>query len=68
MVQSLEVKDGQTEESVRRQFDNALGVSSWGTPGSVIKPQKDRPAGAPAWWDDDEEASASFLAAQGVNL
>jgi hypothetical protein len=68
MVQGLEVKDGQDADTVRRQFDNALGVSSWPTPGTVIRPQKARPAGAPIWWEDDEEASASFLSAQGVNL
>jgi hypothetical protein len=68
MVQNLEVKEGQDQETVRRQFDNALGVRSWATPGRTIRPQKERPAGAPVWWEDDEQASASFLAAQGVSL
>jgi hypothetical protein len=68
MVANLEVKEGQTQEGVRRKFDNALGVAGWTTPGAAVKPQKDRPTGAPDWWEDDEEASASFLSAQGVNL
>lgn len=68
MVQNLEVKEGQDAEAVRRQFDRSLFVEHWETPGAVVRPQKEREPGAPLWWEDDEEASSAFLAAQGVVL
>lgn len=68
MCQRLIVKEGQTEEQARRELDEALGVPTWETPGSRAVPRKPRPEGAPMWWTDDEDASQSFLKAQGVVL
>lgn len=66
MLQSLEVPEGKKPEEVYREFDNALGVSGWATPGKAISPVEDD--GAPLWWTGDEDASQSFLTAQGVFL
>lgn len=68
MASGLEYGEKETYEQARARFDNSLGIVRWQTPGAVVRPQKDRPAGAPDWWVDDEEASNSFLAAQGVVL
>lgn len=68
MVEGLEYGENEKYEQARARFDNSLGVSRWQTPGMPVRPQKERPAGAPDWWVDDEEASGSFLASQGVVL
>lgn len=68
MASGLEYEENETYEQARARFDNSLGVLRWQTPGTAVRPQKDRPVGAPDWWVDDEEASCSFLAAQGVIL
>jgi hypothetical protein len=52
-----------TPQQVRREFDNELQVRTWRVPGVVKAPVDDRPEGAPAWWESDEEASQSFLQA-----
>lgn len=57
-------------EVTRRRFDNELSVKRW----RVSPEQRDKYADAPVdeaapwWWEGDEEASDSFLAAQGVSL
>ena len=69
MLQRLDVKDGENAEDVRRKFDGDLGVGGWVIPGrEEAAAQRPRIEGAPAWWVDDEEASSSFLKAQGVIL
>lgn len=68
MVSGLEYGENEKPEQARMRFDNALGIVRWETPGMAIKAAPDRPAGAPDWWVDDEEASGTFLAAQGVIL
>lgn len=68
MLQRLRVKDGQTEEQARRQFDALLGTSGWPTPGRAPREVEPRDPAAPWWWQGDEEASGSFLAAMGVTL
>lgn len=57
-----------TPLEIRQEFDNELQVRIWRVPGGAKAPVDTRPEGAPAWWDSDEEASQSFLAAQGVVL
>jgi hypothetical protein len=52
--------------SKRRDLDNELGVVRWRIPGQPVVAQPDRDPAAPSWWDDDEEASQSFLDAMGV--
>jgi hypothetical protein len=49
-----------------RQLDIDLGVTGWPTGAAVAF--RPRPAGVPAWWTDDEDASQGFLAAMGVHL
>lgn len=60
--------DDRSEEQIRREFDNALGVKRWTVPGSPADPEPERTDGAPDWWTDDEEASQSFLREMGVAL
>ncbi|MDJ1137928.1 hypothetical protein [Streptomyces iconiensis] len=71
MLQRLIVREGQTEEAARREFDTALGVSAWRTPGHrVVVPVavEPRDPAAPDWWHGDDDASNSFLASMGVTL
>lgn len=69
MLERLNVGEDEKAEDVQRRFDEELGVSRWKTPGSGgTQEQKTRIPGAPIWWDDDEEASDSFLRAHGVIL
>lgn len=75
MLERLDYQQEGTPESmkltpaqVRQGFDNELLVRTWRVPGMVEAPVDTRPAGAPAWWDSDEEASDTFLAAMGVKL
>lgn len=56
-----EPPQGTTAEQMVRQFNNQLGVNVWRTPWTRTDPVDTRTPGAPAWWDDDEEASQSFL-------
>lgn len=70
MCERLDTGENEDPEAVRRKFDSDLGVKRWlRTPedrnryaDAVVDPS------APWWWEGDEEASASFLAAQGVSL
>lgn len=57
-------------EVTRRRFDNELGVKRWLRTDTETSRYADAVTepGAPWWWEGDEEASASFLAAQGVTL
>lgn len=75
MLEQLDYQQEGVPESMRRTpleirqgFDNDLMVRTWRVPGSVEAPVDTRPEGAPAWWESDEEASQSFLVAQGVVL
>jgi hypothetical protein len=53
------------EEAVN-ELHNGLGVQRWlVVRGGEITPSTRDPR-APLWWDDDEEASASFLKAMGI--
>lgn len=57
-------------EVTRARFDNEMGVKRWlrtDTETGRYAHVATDPA-APWWWEGDEEASASFLAAQGVTL
>jgi hypothetical protein len=56
------------DKDVRDALDEPYGVKSWPLPGSRPRPVKVRAPGVPEWWDSDEDASASFLTAMGVNL
>jgi len=68
MTQRINVREGQTAEAARRQFDGQLGVSSWAAPGRPMTEPEPRDAGAPWWWQGAEEASDSFLKSMGVIL
>lgn len=68
MLQHLDVPEGQTEASVRRAFDDDLGVALWGTPGVPLSINDDRDPDAPSWWTDEEDASQSFLSSMGVTF
>lgn len=65
----MDVKPEEDAEQIRKGFDNQLGVSGWQVPGR--EPVYDVPEvdpRAPLWWQGDEEASSSFLAAYGITL
>lgn len=70
MCERLDVKENEDPETVRRRFDNDMGVRRW----RVSPEHVDKYAGAPvdeaapSWWEGDEEASDSFLEAMGVRL
>lgn len=50
------------------EFHTALGVPRWlYVRGREITPSNRDPR-APLWWDDDEQASESFLRAMGVGI
>jgi hypothetical protein len=68
MTQRLTVREGQTAEAARRQFDGQLGVSTWATPGRTVSEPEPRDPGVPWWWESAEEASDSFLKSMGVAL
>jgi len=68
MTQRITVREGQTAEAARRQFDGRLGVSAWATPGTGLGEAEPRDPAAPWWWHSAEEASDSFLTAMGVVL
>lgn len=57
-------------ERARKQLDSELKIKRWRISESDTDPYADavQEEWAPWWWDGEEEASASFLAAQGVNL
>jgi hypothetical protein len=51
------------------QLDSALMVHAWRvTSGELPDNQPQRDPDAPYWWTSDEDASASFLRAQGLVL
>ena len=75
MLEQLDYQQEGTPESmrltplqVRQGFDNELMVRTWRAPGMEQAPVDTRPEGAPAWWESDEEASQSFMAAYGGGL
>lgn len=71
MCQRLEADDDQKIEDVVKRLDEELAVRFWGIPGGsrieeAVIPERE--PGAPDWWYGEEDASASFLKAQGVVL
>lgn len=65
MLQRL-AYDEKNPEQPRRLLDQTLQVSEWRTIGGPRKRKKDVPDNAPAWWQGDEDASQSFLAAMRI--
>jgi hypothetical protein len=69
LVDNLKVEEDEDPEKVRKKIDRELLVGRWGTPAVQPKPRDSSiPDNAPVWWDGEEEASSSFLAAMGVDL
>ncbi|MGW2213197.1 hypothetical protein [Streptomyces sp. NPDC001781] len=70
MCERLDGGEDEDPEVVRRRFDADLGTGQWlRVPGEVRRyADAEADPAAPWWWEGDEEASASFLAAQGVSL
>lgn len=64
MTQRLPYGDEEKGENPRRDFDQSLLVDGWDVPG----PAPTHVVNRPDWWQGDEEASQSFLAAMGVKL
>lgn len=61
--------DDRTDEQLRKEFDNSIGVRAWRMPGQVLKPEIEEALsepGAPSWWMGEEDASQSFLKSMGV--
>lgn len=69
MLQRLDFPEGTTPEEARARLDSELGVRGWGIPGAttVVEVPAVDPR-APLWWQGEEEASSSFLAAMGIHL
>jgi hypothetical protein len=72
MLQRLDYDPGKEgdHERARKQLDAKLKVKRWRVGSDQEDPMAEVEVdeGAPWWWDGDEEASQSFLAAQGVQL
>lgn len=69
MCSRLNVRSGQQPAAVRKQLDGMLAVRAWSVPGLDTNTDFAPPdESVPWWWDGDEEASESFLAAMGVRL
>jgi hypothetical protein len=68
MVSRLPPPDEKNRRDHRAELDSLLGVVGWAMPGRRQITTVQRPAGAPAWWFGDEEASQSFLRSRGVKL
>jgi hypothetical protein len=68
MTQRLKVEENEDPEQVRKGLDNELGVTAWTVPGRKPLELPDIDPRAPLWWQGDEEASSSFLAAYGITL
>jgi len=68
MTERLPVGENEKYEDVRRRFDEQLGVAGWTVPGQKVREPAAREPGAPLWWVDEEEASASFMKSMGVVL
>jgi hypothetical protein len=67
MRKSVNPEEGKTMDAAITDLDNQLGVSVWGLPGNIDHQVPEREEGAPDWWYGDEEASQSFLQAQGLS-
>lgn len=52
----------------RRAFDNSLSVVRWKAVRDAPDVEDTRDPLAPDWWTSDEDASQTFLDAQGVSL
>lgn len=63
-------KGDKDPEQARRELDQQLKVKRWRITPQDTDPYADVPVdeGAPWWWDGDEEASDTFLQAQGIDL
>lgn len=72
LLQRLDYDPGKEgdHERARKQLDAELKIKRWRISEADADPfaETEIEEGAPWWWDGDEEASSSFLAAQGVNL
>lgn len=55
-----------TAEQIRNEFDQAMVVSAWESPGGGFALDSHRDPNAPSWWVSDEEASAPWLAMAGL--
>lgn len=68
MQDGVQAEEGRTLDDAIHQMHNALGVPRW----RVVRDQQvsapERDPLAPLWWDDEEEASSSFLNAMGVGI
>lgn len=72
MLQRMDLGPNGDKDPVaaRKELDAQLKVKRWRIGENGVDPYAEAVVeeGAPWWWDGDEEASSSFLAAQGVNL
>lgn len=68
MSQRTEPREGEPEEAAQKRLDSELGVHLWRVPGQAEPEPVEIEEGAPWWWNGEEDASQSFLAAQGVVL
>lgn len=66
MQDGVTPEEGKSMEDAIHELHNGLGVPRW----LVVRGQDaapvDRDPRAPLWWDDDEQASSSFLRAMGI--
>jgi hypothetical protein len=58
--------DEKNPNAPRERLNKRLKVAEWELPGGKYVAPAQTAGRPPAWWDDDEEASQSFLAGVGV--
>lgn len=68
MVQRVQPGENEPEGAAHARLDNDLAVRLWTTPWQAAPEPVAVEDGAPWWWAGDEDASQSFLVAQGVTL
>jgi hypothetical protein len=68
MSQRTEPREGEPEEAAQKRLDSELSVHLWRVPGQAEPKPVEVEEGAPWWWNGEEDASQTFLAAQGVVL
>ena len=68
MGRRVQPGENEPEEAAQARLDNDFQVRRWSNPWQEPAEPVAVEDGAPWWWGGDEDASQSFLSAQGVVL